>query len=302
MKQLRCRLDGRSRGLLELENQEAYSVHSFLNCKVTFVHHTVRDFLHNHQDVRDTFKQKLDDENVALTACSAILAVMKTSPNREVNNHTRRNYIDVLFEYVPACIPTANAENNLRVVLDEAEEVFNSNLTKCSCPKLPTLMLGLAAAVDFPAYVEYKLKTVPSLRKVESLPPQTDYYHPVLYYALHLCYGDLRAGRGWNAVSLRCVDLLLQVGADPNADANALQNSVWDQLLNQARRANVSDRDMVQKLVRLLLDHGASWEQLEHEGHLVELLGEQMWAEFRDKFAVEKKRKKRGLRMLCCFT
>ncbi|KAK6850274.1 hypothetical protein PG995_014107 [Apiospora arundinis] len=73
--QLRRRLDGRSRGLLELVKWEDSPTDMFFTYKVDFFHRTVRDFIQS-EDVASSLQHVLGSENCPLTTCHAILAEM----------------------------------------------------------------------------------------------------------------------------------------------------------------------------------------------------------------------------------
>lgn len=78
--QLQRRLDGATKGLLELTDHQC-APHPYVRFQVEFLHRTVRDFLNNSAPINASFQSSLGNESVALTALCAALAEMKASPD-----------------------------------------------------------------------------------------------------------------------------------------------------------------------------------------------------------------------------
>jgi hypothetical protein len=312
--QLRRRLDGRSRGLLELEISELDSaIDGFFTCKVNFLHRTLRDFLFDYYGIHETFKQRLGEENPALTACYAILAQMKTAPfdyDDEASvylvlvgkEQQMLTYIHDMFFFASVCLTAPNSEIELLNVLMEAEDIFHASADQYGWQKQETTFLGLASAIGFFPYVKRKLKTISQLPEAErtyvlsydealhlALRPTVE-QPPKTAYAQRAQKEHLGAtNRGF----CRCISALLQAGANPNGTVRRAldprnREGAWISYVFGLEAVAVSDRDAEYNIIDLLLSHGAYWDDSLNgktvEMKLLEILGQELTVKLRDKF------------------
>ncbi|KAI1744668.1 hypothetical protein F4680DRAFT_405708 [Xylaria scruposa] len=270
LEKVRRQLDGSTRGLLEMEGSWAsdeYSKHgeedinTLLNRKVNFFHRTVRDYFLDNTSIHDEFRKRLGDENPALTACHAILAEMKTT------GHSLETQLDFhirdLFFFGSKYPQAPENQEKLELVLEEAETVSDCIATRSQWVGREGYFLGLAARNDFFYYVQRKVTHSQCIDRTE----MRDISLPVLYRALHL--GSVGAGQ---RISLRCVELLLKAGADPNTKLTkvgevkglarfVVGKSTWELFLAHIDPENpVIDLPILRDLMKLLLNHGADWD------------------------------------------
>lgn len=258
--QLRQRLKERTCGLLEVKNwqdckraPESIVMNSFYTFKVDFLHRTVRDFLASSHETSVYFKKILGDEDVSFTACHAVLAEMKTAPFNKDDRDRFMELIERLFFF--ASTVTSTPPDSVQKVLDEAEKVYQASTHRYGWAQNPTLLLGLAAQVGLVPYVTKVLTDNPGLLRRPNVHP----HRPLLHYALHI-----HNPRYDYQVSLPCLALLLDHGADPNGvdgHAGMWGNSVWSVFLADIlQRAWKPEQGHLYDTIKLLLEHGAEWE------------------------------------------
>jgi hypothetical protein len=264
--QLRRRLDGRTRGLLELEHDT--TADSFYRCQVNFLHRTVRDFLKDYHDVQETFRSRLGDEDAALTACHAILAMMKTAPDLEKgayqfsSEHSREelmcSLIWLLFHLVSTSLVNPDSDSELQYVIDEVMEIYHVAASRNGWRGRRNMFLGLAAAIGFSSYVKEYVTSSWRLNGTQTEGSDAE-SKPALYYAVNLPRKDLVTFR---ASSLECIALLLDAGANPNEiiDEREPNLTIWSHFINQLSQDYPnSDGGFGINLLRLMFSRGASW-------------------------------------------
>ncbi|KID83864.1 NACHT nucleoside triphosphatase [Metarhizium guizhouense ARSEF 977] len=231
--QLRRRLDGATKGLLELTDSPS-APDSYVRFQVDFLHRTVRDFLYDSVLMDVSFRQSLGGENAALTALHAALAEMKASPD-----HVKllpRQFILFLKD----ALAEAKAEGSFIEFLD----VEGPRLARKS----------VFAALDFTLYIRSRLYT-PSGRTSRS---RRDRQPDVLL---------LRVVKSVDHVLLETARLLLCQGCDVNRimRSGALRYSIWSHfLMEYVGWANGQEPETIAiqlgslcQLLRILLSHGA---------------------------------------------
>ncbi|KAK7991112.1 hypothetical protein PG990_015392 [Apiospora arundinis] len=232
--QLKRRLDGRSRGLLELVryNAEAEATAfglrrfdfipievEFFSYKVDFLHRTVRDFLHQSAEVANSLQHVLGSENCPLTACHAILAEMKTAPfDFEDKLNEFRDIIHELFFFISASLTEyPGSEAALWRIMEAAETSYKSTASRIGDIFHPCLFIGLAAQIDFFSYVRAKLVAEPNI--LQSRSDGLVEVRPALDFALKPArYPHPRGGIRDREKTCELIRVLLLHGADLNAE------------------------------------------------------------------------------------
>ncbi|KAK8007848.1 actin [Apiospora arundinis] len=254
--QLRRRLDGRSRGLLEIVKWEDHwsyigtdsHLTALFTYKVDFLHRTVRDFLRQSADVASSLQHVPGSENFPFTACHAILAEMKTAQFiSECGQRTLMLLVQELFLFVSASLAeNPGSEAALCPILEAAEPCYRSASRKGNILEFqPFLFIGLAAQIDVFTYVRAKLVAKPNMLQEARSDPGV---RPALDFALQPeCYPY--------PISARSVTHLLEAGADPNETFT--DHTVWARFLIESYRGGIRDREKTCELIRVLLFHGA---------------------------------------------
>ncbi|KAK8076727.1 hypothetical protein PG994_003999 [Apiospora phragmitis] len=233
--QLRRRLDGRSRGLLELVNVGGYPPMQypghFFEYGVDFLHRTVRDFLRQSADVQSSLQHGLDNQNFSLTASHAILAVMKTVsfPYDETQSE---KLVRELFLFVSSSlVESPGSETALENILKAAETSYRITLHRKGQKYEAFFFLGLAARIDFFTYVYKRLVTNPNMLQEAQGKPITRNF------------------------STRTVTRLLEAGADSNEAYEG--STVWQCFLNDLYHHGTSGIEGMRELIRMLILHDA---------------------------------------------
>ncbi|KAK8108438.1 hypothetical protein PG984_014239 [Apiospora sp. TS-2023a] len=252
MDKLRRRLDGRSRGLLEIvqwRGRGYMTRATFFEDRVDFIHRTVRDFLHQSEDVQSLLQQNAGSENIPLTACHAILATMKTIPTitpYEYDDATR--FVYELFSFIrESLLENPNLETALEPIVEAAETSYRTTASTADDGYVRKLFAGLAARVDLISSVRKKLAANPSM--LQNNPE--NHFMPVLHYALEFRFFKF-------PISMRTVTLLLEAGADPNGqEFKSEPHTVWSSFVEVLLEVGGFDKQRGYELIRVLLLHGA---------------------------------------------
>ncbi|KAK7917976.1 hypothetical protein PG985_009850 [Apiospora marii] len=248
--QLRRRLDGRSRGLLEMFSSRApQSSDRFFEYRVDFIHRTVHDFLQQSKYVQSLLEYKAGSETPLLTTCHAILSVMKTGPfGSKEHSHNLFYLIPKLFFFISkALAENPDSEIALEHIVDAAEASYKLVTSRTDIQYEAFLITGLAARIDFYSYVRRKLAANPTMLRKAPSNPLRAVSKSALYHALQNSLCPLK--------STRTVALLLEAGDDPNYSIAG--GTVWTNLLHQFGRQEFVDKESARELIRLLLLHGA---------------------------------------------
>lgn len=260
---LRRRLDGRTRGLLELKHLiKDTRMNTFWSCQVEFLHRTVRDFLRDSQEIQDLFLRELCDENTSLNACKAVLVSCKTVPpkyedlmfavfeERKVDN-------DNLFLFALIALKNPGCETALTASLLAAEEADNRIRRKCNRLLQPRYFLGMSAAVGFNSFVEMNFQARPQVF-IPGGDPSDD--HPLLYYVL------FRA----NLISLESVTLILEKGAGSHEHTHDEEfDSVWHRVMEAVKFGElILEKKTLYDLLSLLISYDADFQVSEEQEDL----------------------------------
>ncbi|KAK8057878.1 hypothetical protein PG996_011815, partial [Apiospora saccharicola] len=248
---LRRRLDGCSRGLLEIVQLSGpKSGGEFFEHGVGFIHRTVSDFLHRSEDVQSLLQQNAGSENIPLMACHAMLATMKRIPTQTPNKSDKaEDLVWVLFLFMSkSLLDNPDSETALEPILEAAE-------TSCRITAVPEydrhrihMFVRLAARVDLLSFVQKKVAVNPSMLRNK---PE-DILYPVLHYALNYRMFEC-------PIAMRTVTLLLEAGADPNerlfkSEPATVSSSCVTELVKERE----FDKKLLgHELIRVLLLHGA---------------------------------------------
>ncbi|KAM7216466.1 hypothetical protein V8F06_008179 [Rhypophila decipiens] len=276
----RRRLYGRSRGLLECQ-ENPY----LLEPVVSFLHRTVRDYLVDSIETRETLWSPIgSDDDTGLLVCHAILAYVKTAKLSFVRTHHveiydpteiyRRFIFEVLFEFGESYSQTdPGRQKALYTVLSHTEKAFletrvfgtivrssgyeSGPLHPATCL---SLLLGTAACFGMDWYIVSRLSEIkPSSMRRKLLRQQTSI--SPLYVTL---LG--RVSYCWR--SAECIRLLLEAGADPNAtsrgSSSTASGTVWIDFLSMILRDTLDTLDTDSEyrqytiaVIKLFLAYGA---------------------------------------------
>ncbi|KAK8849154.1 hypothetical protein PGQ11_015634 [Apiospora arundinis] len=258
--QLRRRLDGRSRGLLEVvqwtDGRPRMATPGpdpapieFFTYRVDFLHRTVRDFLHQSADVASSLQHILGSENFTLTACHAVLAEMKTAPVYCLEHLLYLSFLvyELFFFVSASSVENPGSETALEYILEAAETSYESTASRIDNRFEPFLFIGLSARIDRFAYVRAKPVARSNMQQARSDSAKHQ-ARPALDFAL-------QPARYAHPISTRAVTHLLETGADPNETFN--YHTVWTHFLMELYEAGIHDREKTFELIRVLVLHGA---------------------------------------------
>ncbi|KAI0548411.1 hypothetical protein F4679DRAFT_323102 [Xylaria curta] len=274
--QMRRRLDGRCKGLLEVVADDP-NVGPYFECKVDFLHRTVRDFLLGSPEIRQILDQQrfadLDGigrcaSNVWLLPCLSILEAFKRAPlntgtrattaantgiaRRLLESGIARRLLEGLMIFAhEAEINMTNRSALIRMLCD-AEETYYRRKQQFAWNLDSYLFLGLACQADLFSYIENRITHgwfTQSHDTVEVSRHQTPV--TLLGYALDPA----------QTLHPRIIQHLLAMGADPNEPVIPLRDdtSSWCRFLRDvSSRVHLRTDERVRETIRLLLKHGAN--------------------------------------------
>jgi hypothetical protein len=181
LEQLRRRLDGRSRGLLEIvgdlgerksnnsynnpdkgeQVDEHVDDYRFLSPKVDFLHRTVRDFIYDSPEVKSLIDQALNPKtDVLLHGCHAALALIKVVPFHTTDHEWMFYIIDILFFFASEARNAGASPEVVGALLHKAEETYRAadrshhNRLCATSLSISHVFSGLAARTDMAEYLE----------------------------------------------------------------------------------------------------------------------------------------------------
>ncbi|KAK4168464.1 hypothetical protein QBC43DRAFT_187756, partial [Cladorrhinum sp. PSN259] len=241
--QMRRRLDGRTKCLLEVVNLEwqMQEPSAFFDLGVDFLHRTVRDFL-----LLPSVQLKLPQcDDISLTACRASLIMLSKAPFRKSDMVRMIGPLEQLFFFAREAsrgVIAGSLEPPLMELLEAAEEHYNRVREKWSWTTEDPVFTGLAAQADLYFFLEKPGRVFP-FRKTNA------FARPLLDYALS-------PPRASQSISTRVVRLLLEQRSDPNEVY--LGRTVFAGFVKTIReRIQVQDKDSLIEIVDLLVSHGA---------------------------------------------
>ena len=261
--QLRRRLDGRSKGLLEIVERheltpafrdgapdDGASLKSpFFGYSVDFLHRTVRDFIHQSPEVQTYIRRALvNTDNIHLRACHASVAMMKAMPL--YRNAMSRRYmcylVEVLFYFVSRAADDRIPNTPLLKTLAVAEDVFNTICTQQQWPGSETHFIGLCAQVGYTPYI---LESIQHNKNWLTTLPESYQSRPLLDYALIPPPTSI-------TVNPKMVELLLESGENPNH--THFGNSAWSRFVGALDWMLTDDnREAIYRVTEMLIMHGA---------------------------------------------
>jgi hypothetical protein len=247
-RQMCRRLDGRSRGLLEVTRVGETAVlqdQAYFNLKIDFLHRTVRDFLH-----QADFEAKLAKvENNSLDACRATLLLIRFAPFEKESLPILLEYVNVLFFFAWNASRTSDCLVQVESILSEAELCFNLLLEKWDWDVEDPVFVGMAAQAGLISYIVSK--------RIWTMPHRSDFAQPLLDYAL-------RPSHSSQPVSFQVVEYLLLNKQDPNQKYQG--ETVFSRFISALpKRVDAHGKDDLLEIVRLLLQNGADVHQRVHK-------------------------------------
>jgi hypothetical protein len=255
LERLRRRLDGRSRGLLEVvgfdSSADPVSTGSnknlFLLTTVDFLHRTVRDYIHESPIIKSYIDQALiPSGELALHGCHAALALIKVAPF--YGDHEWMEYfVEMLFYFTSQARSSGRAPDVLGHLLEVAETAYMtvSNGTSQLPPatkSIPHTFSALGARMGLLEYLENRVERAIAVSSVGPCsildctlnPP--DASHPI---------------------SLEVVALILKYGGRPGDRIGT--TTVWSRFATSLPlRVQYHDRDAILKIAAALIKHGAN--------------------------------------------
>ncbi|KAI0187863.1 hypothetical protein EV127DRAFT_139268 [Xylaria flabelliformis] len=274
--QMRRRIDGRCKGLLEVVTDDP-NVGLYFECKVDFLHRTVRDFLLGSPEIRQILdQQRFADlsgighcaSNVWLLPCLSILEAFKRAPfntdprvttaadtgivRRLLESGIARRLLEGLMIFAHEAEVNTTDRSALVRILCDAEDTYYRRKQQFAWSLENYLFLGLACQAGLFSYIRNRITggwfTQPSnLIKVPGhQPPVT-----LLSFALDPA----------QTLHPRIIQHLLAMGADPNEPVIPSRDdtSSWCRFLRDVSAiAHLRKDERVRETIHLLLKHGAN--------------------------------------------
>lgn len=257
---LRRRLDGRSRGLLEMVRgdllestgrETGYS--AFFSCAVGFLHRTVRDFVRTSPEIKAYIDQALIRGRTAhLAGCDSAMALIKAAPIFAKNDPWTAYMLGILSFFVSEVLSSQQpltAPESLEQTLERAEKVYASALRRQGWQNSAEIasydICALAAQVGFSSYLEnhWPNDDFEGLTKTRSRRPLLDY--------------ALNPADASHPISPDVVRFLLAHGAKPMD--TYMGQSVWSRfVLTLPSRVDGNDGEAVREVVGVLIRCGGA--------------------------------------------
>ncbi|KAF2121014.1 hypothetical protein BDV96DRAFT_566116 [Lophiotrema nucula] len=230
------RLDGRSKGLLEVVL--AATDRSFFKFEVDFLHRTVRDFLRT-SDIQDMFDQALVKSwNPHIVLYNAYLAMLKLAPfrNREQIEQIDDHLLDAvegLFHFASQVRLSSHNPDELIHTLDQAKDVLAS-------PDYFVDFVAMAIHAGLDDFVDHTLGV---------------YGYLYLDDALQLPWKKKRFNGDWQ-LSPKIVSLLIKLGE--SLDHRSAGHTLWTSFLSVVEaRPELQTEDTFEICKILVLEGGA---------------------------------------------
>lgn len=240
--QLPPRLDGRSKGLLEVVTVATES--TYFKFEVDFLHRTVRDFLRA-SDIEDMFNQALVKTfNPSRILCNAHLAMLKMAPRwaDEMNDDRLLDTVEGFFTFASHVQQSGDDLNELHRTICEASSLLvMPGHIKAQWeldPKVEFLVMAIQAGL-----VQYVDCNLSNLR----FRPKRSY----LEYALQLPWKKKRFNGEWE-LSPSMISCLLRHGESPN------QGGLWTKFLRRVeKQRDLHTHEVFETCKILVLEGGA---------------------------------------------
>jgi hypothetical protein len=253
--QLEKRLDGRSKGFLEVV--ELTYKPNYFRYEVDFLHRTVRDFLYTSREVNDMFSASLPETfDATEILCTAYLAFLQFVPRHELLTFTKSEnlgaIIEGLFHFTSQAEQFGRHKSFLGPLLDS---VRNHRRLGGRYPSPETEsgagFLACAIQAGLVSHVDRVIRTV-------RITPRL----PFLHYALELPWQKKTFPGQWK-LSPKMIRLLLDRGEDPNAPIGTA--TVWTKFLavlwarqNPSSKLKHSDDDSILETMKILVIKGGA--------------------------------------------
>ncbi|TGJ80302.1 hypothetical protein E0Z10_g8461 [Xylaria hypoxylon] len=248
--QMRRRIDGRCKGLLEVVLDEP-DAGLYFEYEVDFLHRTVRDFLLGSSQIRRILEQQrfteligIDncDSNVWLLPCLSIVEAFKRAPFRagtwaDVDAELAVRLLESLMMFAYEADANMTNRSALIRMLYDAEKTYDWRRWQFSWPLDTNLFLGLACQADLFCYIEKRISPRWFTRPSDSLRKRLSNSYQ---WTLHP----------------RILQHLLKMGASLNAQGDTRGRSAWRTFLLEISSSIRFSRDeQVRETLRLLLKH-----------------------------------------------
>ena len=229
---MRRRLDGRCKGLLEVTLDTSNDWGIFFAFKVDFLHRTVRDFLLT-GDMQKLLEERLDPAfNAKAALCNAFLAQLKAVPPVDIFKSKSTPLDDILEDLLNyAKELEVEADEPQIKLLDEAERVVCTTSSIWKWKRKKTAFLGLAVQRDLQLYVKHRLMMHPQLIRGHG--------RPLLDHALM----PSPPKHGLRSLSPQMVNILLNSGAMPNQKYK--DSTVWGRFILTLKRNEAPSADEI---------------------------------------------------------
>ncbi|KAI1273204.1 hypothetical protein F5Y07DRAFT_391479 [Xylaria sp. FL0933] len=171
VQQMRRRLDGRCKGLLEVVLDEP-DAGLYFEYKVDFLHRTVRDFLLGSPKIRQILEEQRFAElsgmdgytgNAWLLPCLSILRAFKRAPFRTgpraaaIDAELAATLLETLAMFAQEAEVNMSDRSALIQVLYDAEKTYDLRRWQFSWPLDTNLFLGLACQADLFSYIQRRI-------------------------------------------------------------------------------------------------------------------------------------------------
>ncbi|KAI0201918.1 hypothetical protein F4808DRAFT_88339 [Astrocystis sublimbata] len=280
--QMRRRLDGRCKGLLEVVLDEP-DAGLYFEYKVDFLHRTVRDFLLGSPQIRRILEEQrfadlssIDSGNSSngwLLPCTSILEALKRAPFRtghDADGELATRLLESLMMFAHEADTNMSDRSGLLRLLRDAENTYDWRRWQFSWPLDTNLFLGLACQADLLSYVEKRIDPGWFTRPSDSVSSTAKYSRAdptrsLLSYAIDIRPQKRLGTPGhWTLpVHPRIVRHLLEMGASPNkaekSQEDSGRSSSWHTFLAGLRSSmRLSGNEQIRETVRLMVKHGAN--------------------------------------------
>lgn len=245
--ELPLRLDGRSKGLLEVTAVSDAS--HFFKYEVDFLHRTVRDFLETSSEVKDMFSHSLTEQyNPDQVLCHAHLAMLKLAPRfqEEMNDDRWMCTVEGLFQFAHQVQLVKGNSECVHEALEQARALFDSPGSARLLWERDTNNEFMAMAIQA-GLVDYVDRNIDSLQRRLT--------RPWLYYGLQLPWRKKTFPGTWpySPEMIRC---LIRHGGDPNERNEFF--TLWTAFLSRVSdEDNLRTNAVFEIIQTLILDGGA---------------------------------------------
>ncbi|KAI0474653.1 hypothetical protein F4859DRAFT_514504 [Xylaria cf. heliscus] len=239
----RRRLDGRCKGLREVVLDEP-DVGSYFECKVDFLHRTVRDFLLESPNIRQILEQKrfvdlngVGSCNIWLLPSLSILAALKSATFRTepqaaaIDVTTVETLLESLMIFAHEAQTNMTDCSGLIRMLCDAETTYFKRQLQFSWALDRDIFLELACQAQLFSYIEQRIRPgwfiePPAVGNSTVQVSRSKPISALLSYALAACEWN-RLGNSSQALHPRIIQHLLDMSAGPDEPVKAQRPTIW---------------------------------------------------------------------------